>query len=128
MTAVLPSSTCLFNHKKVVKIAMICQHWDFMDQSFFSRLTKLMHKFRLKQMERDYNVDIEFYEFWDGWKGGDVQDGLLIKLKIDVIIAPGGVGGWYTPWKYRRETKKFLRSVGGFLWNLRRFDFWIIGC
>ncbi len=110
----LPSSSGLFNHKKVIKIAMICQHWDFIDQSFFSRLTKLMHKSRLKQMEREYDVKIEFYEFWDDWNEGDVQNGLLKKLKIDVIIAPGGVGGWYTPWKYRREIKKFVRSGGGF--------------
>ena len=40
----LPSSSGLFNHKKVIKIAMICQHWDFIDQSFFSRLTNHMQK------------------------------------------------------------------------------------
>jgi len=56
---------------------MICQHWDFIDQSFFSRLTTFMHKSRLKQMEREYDVKIEFYEFWDYWNRGDVQDGLL---------------------------------------------------
>lgn len=114
LTVILPSSSGIFNRKKTIKVAMICQHWDFIDESFVSRLTTLMHKYRLKQAEERYNVDIEFYEFWDDWNGGDVQDGLLKKLKIDVVIAPGGVGGWYTPWKYRREIKKFVRSGGGF--------------
>jgi hypothetical protein len=114
LTVILPISSGVFNRKKVIKIAMICQHWDFIDESSASRLTTLVHKYRLKQAEERYDVDIEFYEFWDDWNGGDVQDGLLKKLKIDVIIAPGGVGGWYTPWRYRREIKKFVRSGGGF--------------
>ena len=60
LTVILPISSGVFNRKKVIKVAMICQRWDFIDESSASRLTTLVHKYRLKQAEESNDVDIEF--------------------------------------------------------------------
>jgi hypothetical protein len=54
------------------------------------------------------------FEFWDDWNSGDVQNGKLWLKNIDVIIAPGGVGGWHTPLRYRQKIRRFVRNGGGF--------------
>ena len=37
-----------------------------------------------------------------------------MRKNIDVVIAPGGVGGWYSPFLYRYQIRKFVRRGGGF--------------
>jgi hypothetical protein len=107
-------STANLCFKKTIKVAIIRQHWDIIDQSFFSRFSTLVHRHRLNKAERKFDVKIEVFEFWDDWLGGDINDGMLKKLDIDVIVAPGGVGGWYSPQKYRRIIKEFVWNGGGF--------------
>jgi hypothetical protein len=111
---IVTSSTAGLCFQKTIKVAIIRQHWDIIDQSIFSRFSTLVHKHRLWQAEKKFHVKIEVFEFWDDWLGGDVQDGMLKKLDIDVIVAPGGVGGLYSPEKYRRIIKKFVWDGGGF--------------
>lgn len=111
---VVPNTSGLFNRKNTIKVAIIRQHWDFFDTSCSSKLSTLMHKQCLKSAEKKYNVSFKIYEFWDDWNHGDVQKGLLRLKNIDVVIAPGGVGGWYTPFQYRKHIKRFVRSGGGF--------------
>ncbi len=111
---VIISSNANLFLKKTIKVAIIRQHWDLIDQSLFSRFSTLVHKHRLKQAEKKFDVNIEVFEFWDDWLGGDVQEGMLKKIDIDVIVAPGGVGGFYSPEKYRKIVKKFVWSGGGF--------------
>ena len=111
---VIISSNANLFFKKTIKVAIIRQHWDLIDQSLFSRFSTLVHKHRLKQAEKKFDVNIEVFEFWDDWLGGDVQEGMLKKMDIDVIVAPGGVGGFYSPEKYRKIIKKFVWSGGGF--------------
>lgn len=98
----------------MIKVAIIRQEWDFFDAAPSSKLSTFLHKRTLKSAERDYNVTFRVYEFWDSWYRGDVQRGLLRRKNIDVIIAPGGVGGWYTPYRYRQQIKRFVRAGGGF--------------
>ena len=114
LPSVAISSSAGLCFQKTIKVAIIRQHWDIIDQSSFSRFSTLVHRHRLNQAEKKFDVKIEFFEFWDDWLGGDIQDGMLKKLDIDVIVAPGGVGGWYSPKQYRRIIKKFVWDGGGF--------------
>ena len=100
--------------KKEIKIAIIKQRWDILDKNFDGWITTLLHKRCLRQYEDKYNVKFKVYEFWDDFDGGDVQNGLLEKLDIDVIIGPGGFGCLNTPEAYRKEIKKFVFLGGGF--------------
>ena len=100
--------------KKRINIALIMQHWDILDDTFNIRLSIFLHKRCLNQYEKKYNVKFLVYEFWDGLEGGDVQNDLLKKLKIDVVIGPGGFGSLYTPALYREKIKEFVRRGGGF--------------
>lgn len=112
---IIPTSTsAFFFTKPVIRVAIIRQDWDFLDQSPTSKFSTLVHKHILNQLEKDYGYRVVVYEFWDSWNRGDVQRGLLRKRNIDVVIAPGGVGGWHTPLKYRMELRKFVRTGGGF--------------
>jgi hypothetical protein len=111
---VIPDTASLFNQKPRIKVAIIRQHWDFLDTSCSSVISTRFHKQCLKSAENKYNVSFRIYEFWDDWNHGDVQKGLLRLKNIDVVIAPGGVGGWYSPLKYRQKIKRFVRSGGGF--------------
>lgn len=52
-----------------------------------------IYKRILRRAGHQYDVDFEVYEFWDRWRGGDVQQGKLRKLDIDVVVGPGGFGG-----------------------------------
>ena len=74
----------------------------------------MLHKQCLYSSEKKYNVTFRIFEFWDNWDEGDVQRGLLQLRNIDVVIAPGGVGGWYTPREYRNKIKRYVRFGGGF--------------
>ena len=74
----------------------------------------LMYKRIFNQAEEEYDININMYEFWDRWRGGDVQSGKLEKYNIDVVVGPGGIGGWNSPRSYRLELKKFVRKGGGF--------------
>ena len=100
--------------KKRINVAIIMQNWDILDNSFSTKLSVFLHKRCLKQYENKYNVKFRIYEFWDSFEGGDVQNGLLKKLRIDVVIGPGGFGCLCTPEKYRAEIKDFIRLGGGF--------------
>ncbi len=102
----------LFKRKKTIKIAFIWQRWDLLDLP--ARINMMIYKRILRKAEDTYDVDFEIYEFWDRWKGGDVQQGKLRKMDVDVVIGPGGFGGWNSPREYRMEIKRFVRSGGGF--------------
>ena len=106
------SSAGLFKKKEPIKIAFIWQRWDILDIP--ARIMMMMYKRILNKAEKTYDVEFEIHEFWDRWRGGDVQQGKLQKMDIDVVVGPGGVGGWNSPWKYRQEIKRFVRSGGGF--------------
>lgn len=110
----IPVSSGFFNKKPTINIAIIRQEWDFFDKSATSKFSTLFHKIRLKQGAQKYDVRVKIYEFWDDWNGGDVQRGLLLRKNIDVVIAPGGVGGWHTPLLYRLQLRRFVRKGGGF--------------
>ena len=114
LPTLIPVSSGLFNEKPTLKIAIIRQEWDFFDKSSTSVLSTLLHKLRLKHGAQKYDVRVRIYEFWDGWDGGDVQRGLLLRKDIDLVIAPGGVGGWHTPLLYRIQLRRFVRKGGGF--------------
>ena len=107
-----PEAQRLFNNDKTVKVAFIWQRWDILDTP--AKIMMFMYKRILKQAEKDYEVEIEIFEFWDRWRGGDVQSGKLEKYDIDVVVGPGGIGGWNSPKSYRDEIKKFVRKGGGF--------------
>lgn len=111
---VLPNSIALFDRKPVIRVAIIRQKWDFLDQSPTSRLSTRVHTHYLKKEAERYGYDIKVFEYWDSWYHGDVQSGKLRFRNIDIVIAPGGVGGWYTPFRYRHELRKFVRRGGGF--------------
>ena len=111
------SSTTAFPHimKKTVKVAFLRQRWDIFDNfQMKNKITMMMYRHILKKAEGRYNVHFKIYEFWDDWTGGDVQNGKLRRLGIDVAVGPGGIGGWDSPRKYREEIKKFVREGGGF--------------
>jgi hypothetical protein len=110
----ITSSFWFFNHTKLIRVAIIRQRWDPLDVAFSSLVANDLHKRCLKEAELRYNIKFKVYDFWDSWEGGDVQSGLLWKKRIDVIIAPGGFGGWHTPEKYRKEIKRFVFLGGGF--------------
>ena len=115
LPAVIPQSTAgIFFKKPVIRIAIIRQHWDFLDSSPTSKISTMIHKYCLKKGAQKYGYRVVVYEFWDHWNYGDVQRGLLRKKNIDVVIAPGGVGGWHTPLRYRMELRRFVRNGGGF--------------
>jgi len=99
--------------KRTIKVAIIRQYWDLLDVRIGNKST-IDHKKCLRDAESRYGVKFKVYEFWDGWDGGDVQNGRLEKLGIDVVIAPGGFGGLCTPKKYRKELKQFVKKGGGF--------------
>ncbi len=114
MILILPSTSGAITKKETIRVAIIRQHWDFLDTGYGTKFATFLHKQCLKNAEEKYNVKFKIYEFWDYWDHGDVQNGQLRLKRIDVIIAPGGVGGWYTPVKYRQKIKNFVRSGGGF--------------
>ncbi len=98
--------------KPVIKVAVIFQRWDILDLP--APIFMALYRHHLNTAESEYNVTFRIYTFWDRWNGGDVQRGLLRKYDIDVVIAPGGFGGWNTPREYREEILRFVRSGGGF--------------
>lgn len=107
-----PAKADLLNTKKTVRVAFIWQRWDILDIP--AKIGMMIYRNILREAEKEYNVEFEIYEFWDRWNGGDVQSGKLEKHNIDVIVGPGGFGGWNTPKKYRTEIRKFVRNGGGF--------------
>ncbi|MBS3748659.1 MAG: hypothetical protein KGY65_01415 [Candidatus Thermoplasmatota archaeon] len=111
---IIPSAKAGFfsDDEKIVKVAFIWQRWDILDLP--ARIMMMMYKRILRQAEKEYDVNIQIFEFWDRWRGGDVQSGKLEKYDIDVVVGPGGVGGWNSPRAYRVELKKFVRNGGGF--------------
>ena len=111
---ILPNASSLFFNNNQIRVAIIRQKWDYLDVGYGTRISTYLHKKCLRNAEKTYNVSFKIFEFWDDWDQGDVQNGLLRLKNIDVIIAPGGVGGWYTPIKYRQKIKNFVRSGGGF--------------
>lgn len=98
--------------KPIIKVAVIFQRWDILDIP--APIFMAIYRHHLNTAESEYNVTFRLYTFWDSWKRGDVQRGLLRKYDIDVVIAPGGFGGWNTPREYREEILRFVRSGGGF--------------
>ena len=98
--------------KPTIKVAFIWQRWDTLDIP--AVLIMEIYKRHLEKAEKIYNVHFKVYTFWDNKQGGDVQDGKLRKLSIDVIVGPGGFGGFNSPEKYRDEIRKFVRMGGGF--------------
>ena len=65
----------------------------------------IIYKRIRKAVEKEYDVTFKVYEFWDQWRGGDVQREKLRKLDIDVVVGPGGFGGWNSSEDYRTEIK-----------------------
>lgn len=114
LPTLIPDSSSGLNRKPLIKIAIIRQDWDFFDSSFSSKFSTMLHTIRLNRGARKYDVRVRVYDFWDSWDGGDVQRGLLLRKNIDVVIAPGGVGGWHTPLRYRLQLRRFVRKGGGF--------------
>ncbi|MEF8847932.1 MAG: hypothetical protein V5A68_02225 [Candidatus Thermoplasmatota archaeon] len=104
----------LFERKPLIKVAIIRQYWDPLDVLFTAKLSNLMHKICIRKAQLDYKVRFRIYEFWDNWLFGDVQSGMLQLRDIDIVIAPGGVGSFNTPFLYRFQLKRFIRSGGGF--------------
>lgn len=109
-----PHAESLFERKPVIRVAIIRQTWDFFDSSPTARLSTFVHTQTLKKGADRYGYKVKIFHFWDSWNHGDVQSGKLQWKRIDVVIAPGGVGGWYTPYKYRHELRQFVRRGGGF--------------
>lgn len=110
----MPLSQSFFDRKPVIRVAIIRQNWDFFDKSPTTKLSTWIHT-RILEKEADrYGFRVKVFDFWDSWGHGDVQSGKLRWKRIDVVIAPGGVGGWFTPFKYRHELRKFVRRGGGF--------------
>jgi hypothetical protein len=100
------------DEKQDIKVAVIFQRWDILDIP--ARIILAVYRHHLNRAQEEYNVTFRVYPMWDRWNGGDVQRGLLQKYDIDVVIAPGGVGGFNTPKDYRQEIIKYVRSGGGF--------------
>ena len=98
--------------KPTIKVAFIWQRWDCLDVP--AKLGMELYRRELKVAESKYNVNFEVYEFWDNKITGDVQRGKLRKLNIDVVVGPGGFGGWNCPEKYREEIKEFVKKGRGF--------------
>lgn len=98
--------------KKTVNVAFIWQRWDILDIP--ARIMMRMYKRIFKRAEEDYDVKFNVYTFWDRQRRGDVQSGKLEKYDIDVVVGPGGVGGWNSPRSYRIALKEFVRKGGGF--------------
>ena len=111
---IVPNSQALFFKKPVIRVAIIRQNWDFFDKSPTAKISTSIHTNILKDEAKRYGFRVKVFDFWDSWDHGDVQSGKLRWKLIDVVIAPGGVGGWYTPFKYRHELRKFVRRGGGF--------------
>lgn len=109
-----PAPSALFERNTVIRVAIIRQDWDFLDKSPTSKLSTFIHTHYLKKEAKRYGYNVKIFEFWDSWNHGDVQSGKLRWKQIDVVIAPGGVGGWFTPFRYRYELRKFVRRGGGF--------------
>jgi len=110
---IVPTSTAgIFDKKKTIKVAFIWQRWDILDIP--AKIGMMIYRRILREAEKEYDVTFEIYEFWDRWRTGDVQQGKLQKLDIDVVVGPGGFGGWNSPKDYRTEIKKFVRRGGGF--------------
>lgn len=107
-----PEAGVLVDRDNTVNVAFIWQRWDILDLP--AKIMMFMYKRILTQAEDEYDVKIKIYEFWDRWRGGDVQSGKLEKYDIDVIVGPGGVGGWNSPKLYRREIQKFVLKGGGY--------------
>ncbi|MEA2055903.1 MAG: hypothetical protein U9O49_03625 [Candidatus Thermoplasmatota archaeon] len=107
-TSSLPS----LEKKPTIKVAFIWQRWDRLDIP--AKLGMELYRRELKVAESKYNINFEVYEFWDNKITGDVQRGKLRKLNIDVVIGPGGFGGWDCPKRYREEIKEFVKKGGGF--------------
>jgi hypothetical protein len=113
LPAILPHGTAgIFDRKKTIRVAFIWQRWDILD--YPTSLGMSIYKRILHKAEKEYNVEFEIFSFWDRWNGGDVQQGKLRTMRIDVIVGPGGFGGWNSPEKYRQEIKRFVRLGGGF--------------
>jgi hypothetical protein len=98
----------------IIRIAIIRQTWDFFDTVPTATLSTLFHTNLLKRNCNDYGYKVRIFEMWDSWNTGDIQQGELLKKNIDVIIAPGGVGGWYSPLLYRYQIRTFVRQGGSF--------------
>jgi len=112
-TIVPPARAGLFrDDDETVNIAFIWQRWDILDIP--SPIMMMMYKRILRQAEQEYGVEFNIYSFWDRWRGGDVQSGKLEKYDIDIVVGPGGFGGWNSPRAYRVELKRFVRNGGGF--------------
>ena len=101
-----------FKNKKTINIAVIWQKWDVLDIA--SKPAMFFYKSHLRKAESRYNVNFKIYEFWDDKNGGDIQNGRLEELDIDLIIGPGGFGTWNTPKEYRDKIKEFISQGGGF--------------
>ncbi len=106
------SSAGIVNKKRTIKVAFIWQRWDPLDTP--AKIGMMIYKKILRDAEKRYDVTFEIYEFWDRWRDGDVQQGKLLKFNIDVVVGPGGFGGWNSPKGYRMELRDFVRKGGGF--------------
>ncbi len=111
---IIPQAESLFDRKPVIRVAIIRQTWDFFDSSPTTKISTLGHSHILRKGAEQYGFKVKIFDFWDSWDHGDVQSGKLLWKRIDVVIAPGGVGGWFTPYKYRHELRQFVRRGGGF--------------
>lgn len=114
LPAIVPQTTSkqVIEKKQPIKIAFIWQRWDILDIP--APIGMMIYKRILRQAEKEYGVEFEIYSLWDRWRGGDVQRGMLTKLDIDVVIGPGGFGGWNCPRDYRMKIRQFVRSGGSF--------------
>lgn len=109
-----PHSTALFDKDPIIRVAIIRQEWDMLDKGIIARIHTILIRNCFRMAEKRYDVEFNVFEFWDDWDQGQVQRGALRWRNIDVIVAPGGVGGWHTPHQYRRNIRKFVRRGGGF--------------
>jgi hypothetical protein len=105
-------SGLLRDRRKTINVAFIWQRWDILDLP--APIMMMMYKRILRQAEKEYDIKINVFEFWDRWRTGDVQSGKLEKYDIDVVVGPGGIGGWNSPRAYRTELRRFVRNGGGF--------------
>lgn len=97
-----------------LNVAILFQGWDYMDL-LLRTFTAVFYQARFAEMERAHNITCNLYFFWDSREGGDVQDGKLESLHIDVAFGPGGVGSWNTPPGYGEKIRQFVLRGGGFL-------------
>ncbi|MDG6229676.1 MAG: hypothetical protein QCH96_06895, partial [Candidatus Thermoplasmatota archaeon] len=78
LPAVIPTSSALpFNKKRTIRVAFIWQRWDILDIP--AKIGMIIYKRILRAAEKEYDVTFKVYEFWDRWRGGDVQSGKLQK-------------------------------------------------